>query len=114
MGARPYDQALGRFYAVDPIEGGALNLYDYAGQDPLNFYDLEGTLRFRCLSFGIFGSNCGKGNWSNRRYWSYYTWKYGCLSWGTARVFRWVRGRLLKYVDVICVSYGWYRARRWY
>lgn len=42
MGARPYDPALGRFLAVDPVEGGSLNTYDYAGQDPVNNYDLNG------------------------------------------------------------------------
>ena len=44
MGARPYDPALGRFLAVDPIDGGSLNNYDYAGQDPINGYDLNGTM----------------------------------------------------------------------
>lgn len=43
MGARPYDPNLGRFIAVDPIDGGSLNNYDYAGQDPVNGYDLSGT-----------------------------------------------------------------------
>jgi RHS repeat-associated protein len=43
MGARPYDPTLGRFYAVDPVDGGSLNAYDYAGQDPINGYDLAGT-----------------------------------------------------------------------
>ena len=42
MGVRPYDPTLGRFLAIDPIEGGALNNYDYAGQDPINSYDLSG------------------------------------------------------------------------
>ena len=44
MGARPYDPALGRFLATDPIEGGSLNTYDYVNQDPLNTYDLSGTM----------------------------------------------------------------------
>jgi RHS repeat-associated protein len=43
MGARPYDPTLGRFYEVDPVDGGSLNNYDYAGQDPVNGYDLTGT-----------------------------------------------------------------------
>jgi hypothetical protein len=42
MGARPYDPALGRFLAVDPVDGGSLNNYDYAAQDPINAYDLTG------------------------------------------------------------------------
>jgi RHS repeat-associated protein len=43
MGARLYDPSLGRFLAIDPVEGGSLNNYDYAGQDPVNLYDLAGT-----------------------------------------------------------------------
>jgi hypothetical protein len=43
MGARPYDPSLGRFLAVDPVDGGSANNYDYAGQDPVNGYDLDGT-----------------------------------------------------------------------
>ena len=42
MGVRPYDATLGRFLSVDPIEGGSLNAYEYAGQDPINGYDLTG------------------------------------------------------------------------
>lgn len=35
MDVRPYDPALGRFYSVDPVDGGSANHYDYALQDPV-------------------------------------------------------------------------------
>jgi RHS repeat-associated protein len=44
MGVRLYDPTLGRFLSVDPVEGGSLNNYDYAGQDPVNGSDLNGTM----------------------------------------------------------------------
>ena len=53
MGARPYDPFLGRFLAVDPVDGGALNAYDYAGQDPVNNDDLGGL-------------SCGPGGWGDK------------------------------------------------
>ena len=43
MGARPYDPALGRLYAVDPVDGGSAHAYAYAAQDPVNAYDLLGA-----------------------------------------------------------------------
>jgi hypothetical protein len=33
----------GVFLQTDPIPGGSANAYDYAGQDPINRYDLAGT-----------------------------------------------------------------------
>ena len=42
MGQRLYDPATGRFLQTDPIPGGSANAYDYAGQDPINRYDLNG------------------------------------------------------------------------
>jgi RHS repeat-associated protein len=43
MGARSYIPAIGRFLTPDPILGGSANPYDYANQDPINAFDLEGT-----------------------------------------------------------------------
>jgi RHS repeat-associated protein len=42
MGARPYAPSLGRFLAVDPIEGGCANDYVYVYGDPINSTDLTG------------------------------------------------------------------------
>jgi hypothetical protein len=43
MGARVYVPQLGRFLQVDPVLGGSANPYDYANQDPVNSYDLDGN-----------------------------------------------------------------------
>lgn len=42
LGARPYSPSIGRFLAVDPIEGGCPNDYVYVS-DPVNHRDLNGT-----------------------------------------------------------------------
>src|SRR5262249_30903345 len=52
-GARPYDPSVGRFVSSDPIEGGSINNYDFAGQDPLNATDLSGqstTINAGCIA----------------------------------------------------------------
>ncbi|MCW2573599.1 MAG: repeat protein [Frankiales bacterium] len=45
MGVRLYDPKLGRFLEVDPVEGGSANDYDYCSGDPVNCFDLGGTLQ---------------------------------------------------------------------
>ncbi|HEX7299232.1 MAG TPA: RHS repeat-associated core domain-containing protein [Solirubrobacteraceae bacterium] len=44
MGARVYLPQLGRFLQTDPIPGGSCNDYDYACQDPVNSFDLDGRM----------------------------------------------------------------------
>ncbi|MBA3743586.1 RHS repeat-associated core domain-containing protein [Sporichthya sp.] len=45
MGVRLYNPATGRFLSTDPIVGGSANAYDYAGQDPINSFDLDGKCK---------------------------------------------------------------------
>jgi RHS repeat-associated protein len=44
FGARDYDPTVGRWTNKDPLrfEGGRIGLYDYSGQDPINYLDPEG------------------------------------------------------------------------
>ncbi len=47
MGSRVYSPQLGRFEAVDPIEGGTPNSYTYPN-DPINDSDLNGNICWSC------------------------------------------------------------------
>lgn len=49
MGARMYVPGLGRFLSVDPIEGGTSNAYVYV-LNPVNDFDLEGTISWRSIA----------------------------------------------------------------
>ena len=43
-GVRRYNPNTGRFLQTDPIPGGSANNYDYAAQDPINKFDLDGRM----------------------------------------------------------------------
>jgi len=49
MGVRLYNPTVGRFLQTDPVKGGSANDYDYAMQDPINNFDLDGRM---CWSWG--------------------------------------------------------------
>ncbi len=51
FGARDYNPELGRWLNKDPIKftGGLNNLYDYVGQDPVNWMDVNG----KWLNFAV-------------------------------------------------------------
>ena len=49
MGVRLYSPVLGRFLQTDPIPGGSSNACDYAGQGPINRFDLDGRC-WTCVS----------------------------------------------------------------
>ncbi|RBY95864.1 hypothetical protein DQ237_12020 [Blastococcus sp. TF02-8] len=58
MGARPYSPLLGRFFAVDPVDGGSANDYEYTAANPINNLDLDGR---RNEAFGGGGGARGGG-----------------------------------------------------
>jgi RHS repeat-associated protein len=53
MRARVYDRGTGRFLSTDPLAADptdpAIELYDYAGQDPVDAIDVTGTVCWRCV-----------------------------------------------------------------
>ena len=57
MGARSYIPQLGRFLTPDPVPGGSANPYDYADQDPVNNFDLNGEKV--CINVGRANEACG-------------------------------------------------------
>jgi RHS repeat-associated protein len=44
MGARLYNPNTGRFLQSDPVYGGSANAYDYANQEPMQTFDLDGNM----------------------------------------------------------------------
>ncbi len=68
MGVRLYNPLTGCFLQTDPIPGGSANPYDYANQDPVNQFDLDGrwgfhwrsVLTFTVVAAGVIGAvACG-------------------------------------------------------
>jgi RHS repeat-associated protein len=58
MGARQFVPGLGRFLAVDSVEGGCANDYTFAFGDPVNHPDLNGKSWWNPASWGSGNNNC--------------------------------------------------------
>ena len=87
MGARQYSPLVGRFIEIDPVDGGSLNDYDYAGGDPINAFDLTGTCKKKKAGWNIWRRARNFRCTSGRRLRSAYRW--GRKSWdGAGRALR--------------------------
>lgn len=103
MGVRLYVPAIGRFLQVDPIPGGSANDYDYANQDPINAYDLDGRWGFR--------------RWWHRTYETWYKRAVDVVAvppyaayYGAYRARRWIAHRHRRFLRAT----GWlYHVERW-
>jgi RHS repeat-associated protein len=69
MGMRLYVPTLGRFLQTDPVPGGSANDYDYAAQDPINAFDLDGTM-FQSVNSGICHYRWGECGGVNPRFYA--------------------------------------------
>jgi RHS repeat-associated protein len=102
MGVRLYNPTLGRFLQVDPVPGGSANDYDYASQDPINNYDLDGNICWRChlrnvgrwawrnkwdiaLTAASFIPGAGAAAWAYRGYRAYRAYRSVRTAWRAAR-----------------------------
>jgi RHS repeat-associated protein len=77
MGVRMYDPIVGRFTSWDPIESGDRNAYLYAGADPINGYDLDGTYAMEYDGAGIFGNPAGAARGLGINWRAFLKWLFG-------------------------------------
>ncbi|MFF0573080.1 RHS repeat-associated core domain-containing protein [Streptosporangium saharense] len=98
MGARLYNPVTGRFLQVDPVIGGSSNAYEYATQDPINNFDLDGRKKKPKKA----ATNSNSPNTSTRFCDKYY-WGTNCYGYLTPKD---AQSVLRKYKDARDVSIG--------